>query len=252
MSEVSDERAITLIGVPVEKIYDDLFHPLLSEVGKSAGNIASIMTEGANLWATDKKEMLQTYFERKKIAREKLQAPAPEIAVPAILAMSYVSKEALKEMYTNLLGSSMNVDTADFVHPSFVSIISQLLPDEAKVLKELPRRGLDEPLVDILVEKPGADGSFLVHRNCGVLGFEAGCDIPENLPIYLDNLLRLSLVSIPESRCLADTWRYDKIISSEHYQKLAAEAEATGLVSWEPRMVGLTDYGAQFRDICLS
>lgn len=135
---------------------------------------------------------------------------------------------------------------------TFLSIISQLLPDEAKVLKELPRRGLDEPLVDILVKKQGAEGNFLVHRNCGVLGYEAGCEIPENLPIYLDNLRRLSLVSIPESSRLANQWRYDKIISSEYFQKLAAEAEASGSVSWEPRMVGLTDYGAQFRDICLS
>lgn len=252
MGDKNDILAEIAKNIPVKDAYDDLLHPLLNETGKSLGNLASIMTSWSDLYSTDVKERLQAYFERKRISREKLMAPPPEIAVPAIMAMSYESKEKIKEIYTNLLGSSMNVDTAAFVHPSYVEIIKQLLPDEARVLNKLPDKGLHEPLINIVVKKKGMAGAFTIHRNCGVLGFEAECEIPENLPIYLDNLLRLSLIEIPESSGLADEWRYDKIIHSKYCQELATSAKADGEVMFENKMVGLTDYGAQFRKICLS
>ena len=92
----------------------------------------------------------------------------------------------------------------------------------------------------------------MIYSNCGILGSEAGCDFPEKIPPYIDNMIRLSLVEIPDNAYLVDEWRYDKIINSEYFHCLEMEAAKMGRVFCEKRMIGLTDYGDQFRKICLS
>ena len=80
----------------------------------------------------------------------------------------------------------------------------------------------------------------------------AGCVFPEKIPLYIDKMIRLSLVEIPDNAYLVDEWRYNKIIDSEYFYCLETEAAKMGRVFCEKRMIGLTDYGDQFRKICLS
>ena len=254
----------TLLGevgkkIPIDKVYDDVMHPVLSEVGNKLEGLVrvSLAPISALVWGYDKvasylDKEIPKYFESRKISKEKMQTPPAEIAVPTIEAMRYANKGILKQMYVDLLGASMNVDTAEFVHPSYVEIIRQLTPDEAKLLKILPRKGLHEPLVSIHIEKPNVKGQFVFYSNCGILGFEAGCEFPHRISLYIDNLIRLSLVRVPENSYLIDEWRYDKIINSDYYQRLKTEAEQLGEVFCSKQMVGLTDYGMQFREICLT
>lgn len=245
--------------IPVEKIYDDVMHPALSELGNKMQGLVRVALApiSALVWGYEKIAAyldveIPKYFEKKRISKEKIQTPPVNIAVPAIEAMRYANKEILKQMYVDLLGASMNIDTTEYVHPSFVEIIKQLTPDEAKILKRLPKKGLCEPLVNIEIAKSDIDGRFVLHNNCGVLGYEAGCEFPDNISLYIDNLIRLSLVNIPETSYLVDEWRYKKIVTSEYYQTLIMEAEQFGEVHCVKRMIGLTNYGMQFRDVCLS
>lgn len=58
-------------------------------------------------------------------------------------------------------------------------------------------------------------------------------------------------MEVPETSRLIDDWRYDKILNSEYYDILRSEAEKSGDVFSIPKMIGLTDYGMQLREICL-
>ena len=144
-------------------------------------------------------------------------------------------KNEIVPMYVDILGASMHMDTANFIHPSFVIVIKQLTPDEAKIIKKLPRKGLHEPLVNVCVQKPNLSGTFVVYRNCGVLGEEAECLFPEKLSLYIDNLQRLALVEVPEHICLADKWRYDKVIKSEYINSLLKQSEKEGKSFYEEK-----------------
>ena len=65
-------------------------------------------------------------------------------------AISYsMNSEELREMYSNLLAKSMNSDAKTLVHPSFVEIIKQLSPFDARFLKLLLPKN-DLPIVAIL------------------------------------------------------------------------------------------------------
>lgn len=157
--------------------------------------------------------LLELEKEIKKIPEENVIEPPLNIVGPALedVGKYYHEQEYLRKCFARLVASSMNKEC--YVHPSFIEVIEQLTSDEAKILSKLPEKGRHEPLVDICVEKQGIEGKFTVYRNCGVLGFEAECSFPENISLYTDNLKRLALVEIPENGCLADEWRYDKIVN---------------------------------------
>ncbi len=127
--------------IPIDKVYDDALHPALSEVGHILQGVVkvSLAPNSAIVWGYDKissylDEAIPQYFKNKKISEEKIISPDPAIAVPAIEAMRYTNKGILRQMYVDILGVSMNEDTADFIHPSFAEVIKQLTPDEAKII----------------------------------------------------------------------------------------------------------------------
>ena len=85
--------------IPVDKVYEDVLHPALSEVGKGIKGVVKIALTpiSAMVWAYDKisdylDEAIPEYFTKKKTNAEKIITPDPSIAVPVIEAMRYLSK----------------------------------------------------------------------------------------------------------------------------------------------------------------
>ena len=98
--------------VPVKAVYDDVFHPPLTEIGKAVQGATRVALApiSALVWGYDKiASYLDTavpeYFAKRQIGQEKIKTPDPSIAVPTVFAMTYNShKPELREMFTNLLG----------------------------------------------------------------------------------------------------------------------------------------------------
>jgi hypothetical protein len=124
------------------EVYKDVLQPAARDVGCA---IKSLMLPlRALVWSIDKIETtmyahLEKRFENTPL--EKLITPAPEIAVPIMQALFYCAEnETLREMYLNLLSTSVNVDREKFAHRSYVTIINQLSPLESKLLAEFRPR----------------------------------------------------------------------------------------------------------------
>lgn len=126
-----------------DKTYDDLIHPS----AYATGQIVSFIPRIVKVWLKDLEKWIlngeyaikeiEVLMEEKlkNIPEEKIVDPEPYVAVPAIQQLSYsFDSEELRELYANLLVSSMNIDKKDNVHPAFVDIIKQLTPCEAKLL----------------------------------------------------------------------------------------------------------------------
>lgn len=98
--------------LPMEKLYDDLLHSALSTVGEGLQGVTKIALAPISIlvWGYDQvaewlQKELPSYFERKKIKKEKVVTPDEAIAVPTIEALRYnLKKEELRNMFTNLLG----------------------------------------------------------------------------------------------------------------------------------------------------
>lgn len=242
--------------LPIKDIYNDLAHPALSTVGQGLQGITKLALTpiSALVWGYDKISdyldvAIPEYFEKRKIAKEKIVSPDPAIAVPVVEAMRYTShKEELRELFTNLLGASMNVDSND-EHPAFVNIIKQLSSDESKIIKHLYQDN-KQPMIKIRIklDENGSEGDLLPYFSD--IGYIANCQYPQKFPEYLDNLHRLGIVEVYFDRYLTDEKYYEKLKLHPHYPRIKRNGDNN--IVEKKSMYELSEFGKIFCKVCLS
>jgi hypothetical protein len=130
------------------EIYKDLLQPATREAGKAllttakTVSIALAPLEAVNWGYQESKQWLAAKVTQKlaNIPASEIHTPPMNIAGPAALNLYFsYDQEALRNMYAQLITSSMKKSTSGTVHPAFVSIIQQLLPEEAIILEALYR-----------------------------------------------------------------------------------------------------------------
>lgn len=242
------------------KAYDDLVHPTAEPVGEILGYLPRTIRIGLGKWRnwiTNSEESLRRTGEALRDKAERIPEgrqcePEPNVAVPAIMQISYsYDSEELREMYANLLATSMDSQEKSRVHPGFVGIIQQLTPDEAKLLASLPR-DLESlsPVVDLRKKTDGADGFVGIFRNFNTLG-DGVCEYPELSPSYLENLARLKLVEIPDDMHLTDDSRYEALINSKMVSDVRESLPSNAHLDVNKKVVYLTNYGLEFIRCCI-
>lgn len=241
-------------------IYQDAVQPAAKEAGKSlhlvvrAVNAALMPVEGL-VWGV---ERIRDFVRERVAAKlnnvppEDVQPPKPHIAVPAIEALRYTGEESdLADLYANLLATSMDKATAYRAHPGFVDMIKNMSPDEARIMRYLAFNG-DQAVINIK-QIVNEQGHFrTTHRHVSLLGVKAQCAYPPLAANYLDNLVRLGLIEIPD-RFLTREEIYKEI--EEHPQIKAitdsiAKIEGSK-VEIEKQKIELTDLGKQFVRACV-
>ena len=111
----------------------------------------------------------------------------------------------LRERGQELLEKSRDVWSTDQGHPAFGRILTELAPDEARILMLLLNKG-PQPSVDVRTGGPvGMVSSQLIAPGLTMIGPRAGCRYVDQVPSYLNNLFRLGLSGSPASRC-ATRW----------------------------------------------
>ena len=252
------EKLIEQAGGVLEKAYDDIAHP----TAKSVGNTLSLVPRTVGVWlgkwekwVINGEESIKltaqaVHDKAAQIPEEKLSEPEAYVAVPAIQQLSYCyDSEELREMYANLLVSSMNVDTKYNVHPSFVDIIKQLTPDEAKLLKKLSSQN-NYPLIDVVLRKKDGGYVTLVHNFTNIA--ENVCDCPSEIFAYLDNFERLKLIAIPIGVYLKNDELYKSLEEHMAIQKLLNQTVQEGeKIEIEKGKFELTAFGKNFIKVCL-
>lgn len=243
------------------KAYDDFAHP----TAKSIGNTISFLPRTIGIWLSkwekwiiNGEESIRLTAEAvrekaKEIPEDKLTEPEPYVAVPAIQQLSYCyNSEALRELYANLLVASMNSDTKYLVHPSFVDIIKQITPDEAKLLKVLPRDAVAyQPLMDVQVSLGPEKGHVAILRNFSNIA-RGVCECPEHINSYLENLDRLEIISILNNIHVTDDKSYDAIREDPHFKcYLSAQVEEGMTVNENRKSFHVTNFGLSFLNTCV-
>ena len=185
-----------------------------------------------------------------RIPEEKLSEPEPNIAIPAIQQLSYCYDcEELRNMYANLLVTSMNVDTKSSAHPAFVDIIKQLTPDEAKFIKSLNCSYQFYPLVDIIAENKKNSFHYLLKNFTVRKLAELSC--PDCISTYIENLSRLSIIEIHESTFVTDTRVYDEIENTEKISSLLKANEDGYTTRLNKKSYTVTDFEMSFISACV-
>ena len=162
-----------------------------------------------------------------------------------------LSDVELRDRFGELIERSQAPEPPDGAHPAFRSIIDELTPDEARILRLLASDG-PQPVVSVRSSPLIGRGEVTVLENVTLVGERAGCHRADAAPAYLDNLERLGLVRLLSEELTGDG-DYDVIESRPEVEE--AEAHITEERSQRARMVRgnvrLSRLGTLLCDICL-
>jgi hypothetical protein len=178
---------------------------------------------------------------------EREQHPEPYVDAEATSLDGHITDADLRARGAELLRRSADVDYDLDAHPAYARIISELAPDEARILRLLAQRG-PRPAVD--VRTAGAIGrlkSDLVAPGLTMIGSEAGCRYPDRVNRYLDNLGRLGLIWFSREQ-LDDLQLYQVL---EAQPDVAKALEKGGRARTVRRSIELTGFGHDFCETCL-
>lgn len=192
------------------------------------------------------------------IPPEDLVTPPAYVAGPALEGLRFAGSEPeLRELFANLLASSMSPDLAVKAHPAFAEIIRQLLPDEARLFRAIADYGR-VPLVyafasDQFEENEGevsVFGIYDVERYFSNLRFTAGCTHPSREAVYLANLQRLGLISISMEELLSEP--YEELEQHPYFDEVNAEwNERGGVLAFTRGYAEVTALGEEFLEVCV-
>jgi hypothetical protein len=152
----------------------------------------------------------------------------------------------LRERGAELLQRSSDVVDGAPMHPAYERMLTELAPDEARILRLLSGAG-PQATVDVRTWRPLDVKSRLVAQGLSMIGLHAGCQFSEQVPQYLNNLNRLGLIWFSR----------EPVESRTAYQVLEAQpdvleaAKRAGRARIVRRSVNLTPFGQDLCDIAL-
>jgi len=186
-------------------VYQDLIQPAAKKLGASLETIADALNaallplRGLIWWSDRVEEYLNAALadKFKHTPLEKIAKPNLAIAGPIVDAMKFVAHEPnLREMYANLLATSINADTAQNAHPAFIEFIRQMTADEARILEVI---ALEEIVSISLVHRIDSENNREIQiPKYEILAEKSKCEYRDLIPSYLDNLRRLGLTQHEE------------------------------------------------------
>ena len=166
------------------------------------------------------------------------ESPSSNGTVPEAVALRI--KGAL------LLHTAADVEAEDGAHPAYARILTELAPDEGRILRLLATEG-PQPSVDVRATSLIGISADLVASGLNMIGAAAGVIHADRVPAHLNNLERLGLI----------WFSHEPLEQPGAYQVLEAQPDVMDAIKRAPRArttqrsIVLTAFGRDFCDVCL-
>ena len=234
----------------VKQLATDIAQPAFQKAGKAAGDLVEIVSAPITAGNMLVKHALRRLEQRlETVPPEKIVSITPELGVPVLQRLSYVTDEVLSGLYIELLARAANVDTAKDAHPSFVHVIENLSPDEGILLQHL--RGHVAFVDALLVGITDPNSTHIAAQFAVGEYIKQALSYPKTIPVYVSNLAALGIVEVGRQP-LTDTYYahpYPKIEES-------IKAQFDPMPGWSERLryirgyLKLTPKGELFVQAC--
>ena len=170
-----------------------------------------------------------------------------ERGVPDTIVPTGATTHDLQARGTELLRRSNDVRVVEDTHPAFARILTEITPDEARILRFLYLEG-PQPSIDVRTNRPLGIGSELVSGGLSMIAEHAGCRNVEQIHPYLTNLFRLGMVEFSK----------EQVTNPQRYQLVEAQPKVTDALKhagrWPRtvhRSIHLNSFGEEFCRTCL-
>lgn len=169
------------------------------------------------------------------------------IIAPARPASARASTDELRAEGAALLRRSASLTAAADEHPAYARILTELAPDEARILRFLYAEG-PQPSIDVRTGRPLGIGSQLVAGGLNMIAEHSGCRNPERIHPYLTNLHRLGMLQFSKEQ-VEDPSRYQLV---EAQPAVVAVIKKAGFAArLNRRSICLNTFGKDFCRMCL-
>lgn len=207
------------------KFLDEAISPVAQTVGNTVSNLWQLgIGSHVNFWAQKQSirqsQAIEHYRKQVEdkmtsIPEENLVEPELHIVGPALEASKfYVQNEELRNMFANLIASSMDSTKAEFAHPSFVEIIKQMSPIDAINMKQFISTDA-LPICNIIYNIVNGGGYNIQATNVLLINGN-----PKLLSSSFNNLDRLGLISINYEEHFVDDSYYNDFYKHPLYLDL--------------------------------
>lgn len=153
----------------------------------------------------------------------------------------------LRKRGTDLMRRSNDVRVVEDTHPAFARILTEITPDEARILRYLYLEG-PQPSIDVRTFRPFGIGSVLMASGLNMIAEHAGCRNLDRTNPYLTNLARLGMIEFSK----------EQVTNPQRYQVIEAQPKVTDALKHAGRMprtvhrsIHLTEFGVEFVRTCL-
>jgi hypothetical protein len=238
-------------------VYQDAMQPAAKQIGKSLETVSKTVNIAlapikALVWGYEKiEEFISTRVSEKlkNVPEENIVTPPPQVAGPTVEALRYAGHdENLRELYANLLATSMDKETVKNAHPAFVEILKNITSEEAIILT-LFKNVSSYPAVDI-------NGFFTLDDNSRAykVYYSHYCEFHKKVKIndinsvssYIDNLARLGILQIIDLE-LSDSQLYVALENSDELETIKKFIyKKDKKLEFKRKTISLTLFGLQF------
>lgn len=243
------------VGVP------ELVKPAAAEVGETLRRCVRVALAPirATVWGAEQLEefIFSTVTEKLEgVDPNNISTPPLTVAGPVIEALRFAHEdEALRDMYATLLATSMDSSTVGKAHPSFVEVIRQMTPDEARLLTNMATV-TDRPFITIRrgVKDKMAFGTWDLEWPLATKYTELpGLARPELMQTYLKNLERLGLIDLVTDATLSEEGHYDDLRTWDPIKKIidSLNADEAHFPIFVNGFIRFTPYGQMFVQACV-
>lgn len=239
-------------------IYKDLAQPSLQVLGNALGKALEFVTLPITALGTvsdcakaNLNHRLEEYTKKiEQIPEDKLVEVHPQIAVPIIQKLTYATNDEIANLFTNLLATASNSDTSCNAHPGFESIISQLSPDEARIIQFLNTQ-VEIPYCNLKGYIINSSGYATLIETATMIPNKIYLEFKQNINAYYANLIRLGILVDMKGSFLIDDKPYDEIkyaYDFAQYEKFVPNQFSR--IEVEKSYLNITEYGRLFINAC--
>jgi hypothetical protein len=245
-----------------KEIGSDLVRPTSKSIGENIGLLVQGAAGWLGVWGEKQKikqELSISEFKKQiclkieNISQENLIEPKISIVGPLIEASKFYSEEIYyREMFSNLLAAACDKKNIQKIHPSFVEILKQLSPLDAKLLSMFKYNNT-YPICD--VQEIDEDKKITPY-NQSLFDFkDKQNDFSLEEHIYLtaslDNLMRLGIL-IKNRNIIENNYDYNNFVSNFMYKEYdRIKSNHKNALHLLKARIELTDFGRNFISCCL-
>lgn len=237
--------------------YSDM-RPIVQPVAKCIGALIELAVSPVIFYSEkakiNLKHRLEQYQKKMENVKEEDKCEVhPEIGAPIMQVLHFTTNDDIAEMFINLLASASIISMAGLAHPAFVEFIKQMSPDEAKIVQFLKDNDFIPYITLRAYLSPPGSGLVTPIENAVSLCTEVDLMYPENIQVYLSNLLSLGIIMDESTRYLHEDKLYEKVIQSNDLEKKKEELEhlqEIGKVEYYKGYFYVSEIGKLFISAC--